>query len=423
MTESRAREETAEHLGCHGFDAERARADFPALRQSVHGNPLVYLDNAATTQKPEAVLSALDSYYRRDNANVHRGVHTLSERATRTYEGTREVVRAFMNAAEEREIVFTRGATEAINLVARSWGGRHVSEGDEVLITAMEHHANIVPWQMLCEEKGARLVVAPITDSGDLPLDDFERLLSDRTRIVAFPHVSNVLGTVNPARALVELAHAHGIPVLVDAAQSVSHMGVDVRELDAEFVVFSAHKVYGPTGVGVLYGKADVLEGMPPWQGGGDMIRFVSFERTTYNDIPYRFEAGTPHIAGVIGMGAALRYLMAMDRAAVAAHEDHLLAAMESAMADIPGLRILGKPRRRAGAISFTMEAAHPHDIATILDRHGVAVRAGHHCAQPLMRRFGVPATARASLALYNDSDDVDALVKGLHAVREVFGT
>lgn len=401
---------------------ERAREDFPALRQSVHGHPLVYLDNAATTQKPEAVLKALDRYYREDNANVHRGVHTLSERATRQYEGARGTVRRFLNAAEDREIIFTRGATEAINLVAQTFGRQRVGEGDAVLITAMEHHANIVPWQMLCEEKGARLMVAPISDEGEVLLDEYEALLTDRTRIVAFPHVSNVLGTVNPARRMIEMAHAKGIPVLLDAAQSVPHMPVDMRALDADFAVFSGHKVYAPTGIGALYGKAEHLEAMPPWQGGGDMIRYVSFERTTYNDIPNRFEAGTPHIAGAIGLAAALEYLEALGRDRVEAHEELLLAYAEEAMRSVPGLRILADPTHRAGALSFTMDCAHPHDIATVLDTHGVAVRAGHHCAQPLMRRYGVPATARASLAVYNTPEDVDALIGALHGVREVFG-
>jgi len=355
-TRADTRVETARHEArSPALLVRRVREDFPALSLTVHGHPLVYLDNAATTQKPQAVLSAIDRYYREENANVHRGVHTLSDRATRAYEGARGTVRRFLNAAEEREIVFTRGTTEAINLVAQSYGRRHVGEGDEVLITAMEHHANIVPWQMLCEEKGARLVVAPVTDHGELPLEEFEALLSDRTRIVSVTHVSNVLGTVNPVRQMIEMAHARGIPVMVDGAQAVQHTSVDVRALDADFYTFSGHKVYGPTGIGVLYGKADVLDAMPPWQGGGDMIRYVSFEKTTYNDIPHRFEAGTPHIAGAAGLAAALDYLEGLGRSQVAAHEDVLLAYTEEAIASVPGLRILGEPTHRAGAVSFTI--------------------------------------------------------------------
>jgi cysteine desulfurase/selenocysteine lyase len=404
------------------LDMRLVRADFPALRQSVHGKPLVYLDNAATTQKPEQVMAAMYKYYSEDNANVHRGAHTLSERATRAYEGARGIVARFLGAAEDREIIFTRGATEAINLVAQTYGRRHVGAGDEVVVTEMEHHSNIVPWQILCEEKGARLAVAPVNDAGELVLEKFEALLNDRTRIVAVTHVSNALGTVNPIRTIVDMAHARGIPVLVDGAQAVPHLPVDVRALDADWYVFSGHKVYGPTGIGALYGKADVLGAMPPWQGGGDMIRSVSFDGTTYNDIPYRFEAGTPHIAGAVGLGAALEYVEGLGRARVEAHESDLLAYADEALDTVPGLRRIGTATDRAGAVSFVLADIHPHDIATVLDTKGIAIRAGHHCAQPVMKRFGVPATARASFACYNTREDVDALVAGLNSAREVFG-
>ncbi len=404
------------------FDVQRVRDDFPILRQKVRGKPLVYLDNAATAQKPRAVLDALQHYYAADNANVHRGVHLLSERATQEYEDARARIKGFLNAADDREIIFVRGATEAINLVAQTYGRKNVREGDEILITAMEHHSNIVPWQMLCEEKGAKLRVAPINDDGELLLDEFEKLLTPRTRIVSVVHISNSLGTVNPVKRIVELAHAHGAPVLVDGAQSAPHLPIDVRELGCDFFTFSGHKLFGPTGVGVLYGREALLEAMPPYQGGGDMIRTVSFEKTTYNSLPYKFEAGTPHIAGGVGLGAAVDYLQALDWEAVAAHEHDLLTYAIAALSEIPGLRLIGTAREKAAVISFTLEGIHPHDIGTILDQEGVAIRTGHHCTQPLMDRLGVPATARASFAFYNTREEIDALVRGIYKVREVFG-
>lgn len=401
-------------------DFAALRKDFPLLDRQVHGKPLVYLDNAATTQKPECVLAALERYYRHSNANVHRGVHALSEEATAAFEGARETVRRFLNAREAREIVFVRGTTEAINLVAQTFGQR-LRPGDEVLITAMEHHSNIVPWQLACAASGAQLRVAPVNDEGDVRLPEFERLLGERTRIVAVTHVSNALGTVNPLRWMIELAHARGVPVLVDGAQSVAHFPMDVQALDCDFFAFSGHKVYGPTGIGVLYGKADGLEALPPWQGGGEMIRQVTFAKTTYAEIPHKFEAGTPDMAGAVGLAAALDYLEGIGREALAEHERGLLALAEEALADIAGLRIIGTAKEKAGLVSFVMEGVHPHDIGTILDREGVAVRTGHHCAMPVMERLGVPATVRASFALYNTPQDVESLLRGLHKVKEVF--
>jgi cysteine desulfurase/selenocysteine lyase len=404
------------------LDVERLREDFPVLKQKVHGKRLVYLDNAATTQKPRVVIDALVRFYQEYNSNVHRGVHLLSERATEAYEKARGKVQRFLGAASEKEIAFVRGTTEAINLVAQAYGRRHVGPGDEVLITAMEHHSNIVPWQMLCEEKGARLRVVPISDAGELLLDEYEKLLTPRTKLVAAVYVSNALGTVNPVRRLIELAHAAGVPVLLDAAQAVPHLPLDVRELDCDFLAFSGHKVYGPTGFGILYGKARLLEAMPPYQGGGDMIRSVTFEKTLYNSLPYKFEAGTPHVEGAIGLGVALDYLTGVGLEAVAAHEQELLAYATEALARTPGVRLIGTARERAGAVSFVVEGVHPHDIGTVLDQEGVAVRTGHHCAQPVMDRFGVPATVRASLALYNVREEIDALVRGLLKVKEMFG-
>jgi cysteine desulfurase/selenocysteine lyase len=412
---------TARTGAAAAFDVGRVRDDFPILRQQVRGKPLVYLDNAATAQKPRAVLDALARYYTQDNSNVHRGVHLLSERATRAYEGSRVKVKRFLNAADVHEIVFTSGATEGINLVAQSYGRANLHPGDEILISAMEHHSNIVPWQLLCQQTGAVLRVVPINDAGELLVEEYEKLLGPKTKIVALAHVSNALGTVNPVRALVGMAHRRGVPVLVDGAQAVPHLPVDVRELDCDFFVFSSHKVYGPTGHGVLYGKAALLGAMPPWQAGGDMINSVTFEKTTYNALPYKFEAGTPHIAGAIGLGAALDYLDGLGLDAVAAHEDELLAYATEALALVPGVRLIGTAREKAGVISFILEGVHAHDVGTILDQEGVAIRTGHHCAQPVMDRFGVPATARASLALYNTRDDVDALAAGLHKVKEMF--
>ncbi len=404
-----------------GFDAERMRRDFPALRQTVHGKPLVYLDNAATSQKPQAVIDTLVAYYQRQNSNIHRGIHFLSEEATQAYEGARAKVRGFLNAAEDREIVFVRGTTEAINLVAASFGRAFVRPGDEIVVTAMEHHSNIVPWQLLGEQNGARLRVAPINDEGDLLLDELEPMLTAKTRLVAVTHVSNALGTVNPIRQIVQIAHRHGIPVLVDGAQAVPHMRVDVRDLDCDFYAFSSHKLFGPTGVGVLYGKARWLEKMPPYQGGGSMISLVTFEKTHYAEIPQKFEAGTPDIAGAIGLGAAIDYLNGLDLDAATVHEQGLLAYGTEALQSVPGLRLIGSARHRAGVLSFVLDGVHPHDIGTILDREGVAIRAGHHCAMPVMQRFGVPATARASLAFYNTREDVDALVRAIHKVKGVF--
>jgi cysteine desulfurase/selenocysteine lyase len=382
----------------------------------------VYLDSAATTQKPQAVIDALVHYYTHDNANVHRGVHALSERATRAYEGARERVRRFLNARDTKEVIFVRGCTEAINLVAQTFGRSKVGAGDEVLITAMEHHSNIVPWQMLCQQQGATLKVVPVDERGDLRLEEVEKLLTPRTRLFALTHVSNALGTVNPVRELVRQAHLRGVPVLVDGAQAVPHFPVDVQALDCDFYTFSGHKAFGPTGIGVLYGKAALLEAMPPWQGGGDMILTVTMEKTVYNRLPYRFEAGTPDIAGAVGLGAALEYLERVGMEAIWAHDRELLEYGARALESVPGVKLLGRGRERSGVLSFVMEDVHAHDIGTILDREGIAVRAGHHCAQPLLSCFGVVATARASLALYNTREDVDALVRGLHKVREVFG-
>jgi cysteine desulfurase/selenocysteine lyase len=402
------------------FDPERARKDFPILSQKVHGKPLVFLDSAASAQKPQSVIDAISRFYAVDYANIHRGVYELSVRATEAVEDARRKV-ARLLGADPQEIVFVRNATEAINLVAASYGREHVREGDEVLITHMEHHANIVPWQRLCEERGATLRVAPIDDRGQLILEEFEALLTPRTRIAAVTHVSNALGTVNPVEEIVRLAQARDIPVLVDGAQAVPHGRVDVRELDCDFYAFSGHKLFGPSGIGVLYGKAARLAAMPPYMGGGEMILSVSFEKTIYKEPPYRFEAGTPDIAGAVGLGAAIDYLEAQDLEAIAAYERELLAYTDEALASIPGIRLIGTAEHKASAISFVMDGVHPHDIGTILDREGIALRTGHHCAQPVMQRFGIPATARASLALYNTRADADALVSALHEVREVF--
>jgi cysteine desulfurase / selenocysteine lyase len=413
---------TAPTLAQAPLDVERVRRDFPALHQQVHGRPLVYLDNAATSLKPQAVIDAVTNVYARDCANIHRGVHLLSQRATEAYEGVREVVRAFLNARSTEEIVFVRGTTEAINLVAQSYVRPRVGEGSEILITTLEHHSNIVPWQMVCEQTGARLVVVPITDEGEVRIEDVAARVSERTVLVAVAHVSNALGTVLPVRDIVKVAHAHGAAVLLDGAQAVPHMAVDVEALGCDFYAFSGHKVYGPTGAGVLYGRRELLEEMPPYQGGGDMIRSVSFERTEFADLPSKLEAGTPDIAGVIGMGAALGYLSGLGLEAVAAHERDLLAYGTEALSSIGGLRLVGTAPRKASVLSFVMNDVHPHDIGTIVDSEGVAIRTGHHCAQPVMDRFGVPATARASMGLYNTREDMDALVRALGKVKELFG-
>ena len=404
------------------LDVQSIREDFPVLKQMVHGKPLVYLDNAATSQKPRAVIEAISRFYSEDCANVHRGVHLLSQRATDEYEQGRAKAQRFLGAAQSREILFVRGTTEAINLVASSFGRKFVKADDEILITAMEHHSNIVPWQLLCEERGAKLVVGPINDAGELLLDEFEKLLSDRTRLVAVSHVSNALGTVNPIAEIIQMAHRHNAPVLIDGAQAVPHCPVNVQELDCDFYAFSGHKLYGPTGVGVLYGKARWLEQMPPYQGGGDMIRAVTFEKSTYNTIPYKFEAGTPHIAGGIGLGAAIDYVQNLGLDRIAAYERELLDYATRRVEAIPGVRVVGTAREKAGVLSFVMDVAHPHDIGTILDREGIAVRAGHHCAMPVMDRFGIAGTARASFAFYNTMEEVDALVRGIEKVREVLG-
>jgi cysteine desulfurase/selenocysteine lyase len=403
------------------LDPARVRAEFPILGRTVHGKPLVYLDSAATSQKPRAVIDAISRYYEESNANVHRGVHHLSERATRAYDDARATVARFIGARDPREIVFVRGTTEAVNLVAQTFGRSSVGPGDEVLVSELEHHSNIVPWQMLCEERGATVRPVPITAEGDLDLEALDRLLGPRAKLLAVTQVSNALGTVTPTAEIVRRAKARGVAVLVDGAQGLPHLGVDVAALGADFYAFSGHKVYGPTGIGVLWGRRELLEAMPPWQGGGDMIRTVSFERTTYNVLPHKFEAGTPHIAGAIGLAAALDWLSRVGPAAAAAHERALLAYAVDALRSVPDVRIVGEPRERAGAVSFLVGDVHPHDVGTVLDRSGVAVRAGHHCAQPLMRRLGVHATARASFGVYNLREDVDALVRGIQAVREVF--
>ncbi|NNF52717.1 MAG: cysteine desulfurase [Gammaproteobacteria bacterium] len=402
-------------------DFGRLRADFPTLNQRVNGHPLCYLDNAATTQKPESVISAVANYYRKNNANVHRGVHTLSERATADYEGAREKLRQFIGAESTREIVFTRGTTEAINLVAQAYLRPLVSSGDEVLITGLEHHSNIVPWQMVCEQTGASLKVAALDENGEVRLDEFHRLLSDKTRFVAVSHVSNALGTVNPVGEMIEAAKTRGVPILLDGAQALPHMHVDVRDLDCDFYALSSHKMFGPTGIGALYGKASLLEAMPPYQGGGDMISMVSFEETRYNDLPYKFEAGTPNIAGAIGLGAAIDYLNAIGMTQILNHEKAMVAAALDGLSTIPGLRLIGRPRERAGAISFVIDGIHPHDIGTIVDADGVAIRTGHHCAMPVMQHFGLPATARASFAFYNNEADIERLLRALEHCRNVF--
>jgi cysteine desulfurase/selenocysteine lyase len=405
-----------------GIDIDRIRQDFPALHQDIYGKPLVYLDSAATTLKPQAVIDTVMRYYALENSNIHRGVHYLSEKATKAYEDARERVRRFINAKETKEIIVVRGTTEGVNLVAQSYGRTFLKEGDEIVISAMEHHSNIVPWQMLCEQTGAVLRVVPINDDGELMMDEYERMLNERTKLVAMVHVSNALGTINPAKRIVDLAHDRGIPVLLDGAQAVAHMKVDVQDLDCDFYLFSGHKLFGPTGIGILYGKRALLEKMPPYQGGGDMIAAVTFEKTTYNQLPYKFEAGTPHIAGLIGLGTAIDYVESIGLDAIAAYEHELLEYATARLSEIPGLRIIGTAREKAGVVAFVLDGVHPHDVGTILDREGVAIRAGHHCAMPVMNRFCVPATARASLAFYNTREEIDRLVAAIGKVQEVFG-
>ena len=403
------------------LDVRKIRQDFPILKQKVHGKPLVYLDNGATSQKPQIVIDALSRYYAAENSNIHRGVHSLSERATEAYEGARQKLKLFVNARSEQEVIFVRGTTEAINLVAQSYGRSFLKEGDEIIVSALEHHSNIVPWQMLCGQTGARLRVIPMNHDGELILAEYRRLLNEKTKFLSVTHVSNALGTVVPVREITKLAHERGVPVLVDGAQAVPHFKVDVQELGCDFYAFSGHKLFGPTGVGILYGRAELLEAMPPYQGGGDMISLVTFEKTHYNVLPYKFEAGTPHISGGIGLGAAIDYLNGLDWRQVLAHENDLLAYATAALSEIGGLRIIGTAKEKAGVISFVFDQIHAHDLGTILDQEGVAVRAGHHCAMPVMQRFGVPATTRASFALYNTREEVDVLVRGIHRALKVF--
>ncbi len=403
------------------FDVERIREDFPILQRLVHGKPLVYLDNAATTQKPRPVLETLERYYAHGNANIHRGVYLLSEEATAAYDAARKKVQAFINARDCCEVVFTRNSTESINLVAQSYGRQNLGPGDEIVITHMEHHSNIVPWQLLCEQVHARLRVAPIDDRGELMMDEFEKLIGPRTKLVAVVQLSNSLGTINPVEKIVQVAHERGIPVLVDGSQAAYHMPVDVQALDCDFYVMTGHKLYGPTGIGVLYGREALLESMPPYQGGGDMIRSVTFEKTTYADLPNKFEAGTPHIAGAIGLGAAVDYITGIGFAGITAHETDLLEYGTAALREVPGLRMIGTAPHKASILAFVLKGAHPHDVGTIVDMQGVSIRTGHHCTQPVMERFGVPATARASVAMYNTRDEIDQLVSALHHVRETF--
>ena len=404
----------------HTFDVERIRTEFPALQQKVHGKPLVYLDNAATTQKPNSVIEAIERYYYLDNANVHRGVHELSERATDAYEGARETIRSFLGADSVKEIIYTSGTTEAINLVAYSWARSNIKAGDAILITEMEHHSNIVPWQLLCQQTGAVLKVAPINDRGELILEEFERLLAPNTKFVAMVHVSNALGTISPVKQMIRMAHSVGAVTLVDAAQAAPHIALDVKDLDCDFLAISSHKIYGPTGIGVLYGKEKLLEKMPPFQAGGDMIDYVSFDKTTFNKLPYKFEAGTPHIAGAIGFCAALQYVQDLGLGVISAHERGILQYATQRILEIPGVRIIGSAALKCGVLSFTLEDAHPSDIGTILNYHGVAIRTGHHCAMPVMQHFKVPGTARASFALYNNRDDVDVFIAALKKAKDM---
>lgn len=403
------------------LDIEQIRADFPILSQQVHGKPLVYLDNAATTQKPNQVIETIDQYYRQYNSNIHRGVHTLSERGTAAYEKARLTIRDFINASSEKEIILLSGATEAINLVAQSYGRSRLSEGDEIIISQMEHHSNIVPWQIVAEQTGANLKVIPINDAGELIMDEYRKLLTDKTRLVAVGHISNALGSINPIKEIIDLAHEYGALALVDGAQAVPHTVVDVQALDCDFYAFSGHKLFGPTGTGVLYGKQTLLEDMPPYQAGGDMIKMVSFEKTIYNDLPYKFEAGTPHISGVIGLGAAIEYVNNIGMQAIAAYEHELLDYATEALTTIKGLRIIGTAANKVSVLSFIMDNIHPHDLGTILDHAGIAIRTGHHCAMPVMQHFQIPATARASMAFYNTKQEIDCLVQGIEYAKKVF--
>lgn len=404
------------------YDLEKIRNDFPILKTIVHGKPLVYLDNAATTQKPQYVIDKTNNYYKKYNANIHRGVHALSQEATKEFESARIIVKNFINALGKNEIIFTRGTTESINLVASSYGRKNIKAGDEIIISTMEHHSNIVPWQMLCEEKDAKLKIIPVNDEGEIIFEEFEKLICERTKFISVVYASNSLGTVNPVKNIIDLAHQYDIPVMLDAAQAVNHLKIDVQELDCDFLAFSGHKLYGPTGIGVLYGKVNHLESMPPYQGGGDMISKVTFEHTTYNELPHKFEAGTPDIVGAIGLGAAIEYIEKIGLGNIARHENLLLEYATNAVKDLSGLRILGTAKEKIGVLSFHFENVHPHDVGTFLDFEGVAIRTGHHCTQPLMRRFNVPATSRASFGMYNTKEEVDVLVNGLKKILEVFG-
>ncbi|MBI5660665.1 MAG: cysteine desulfurase [Ignavibacterium album] len=404
------------------YDVNRIREDFPILKQIVHGKPLVYLDNAATTQKPLQVLKELEKYYYTMNANIHRGVHALSQEATEAYEGSRIKIKKFINALGKNEIIFTRGTTESINLVAQSYGRKNFSEGDEVIITHMEHHSNIVPWQMICEERKAKLRVIPIDENGELVFEEFEKMLNKKTKFVSVVYASNSLGTVNPVKKIIDLAHSFNVPVLIDAAQAVNHLKIDVQELDCDFLAFSGHKLYGPTGIGILYGKVNHLDSMPPYQGGGDMISKVTFEKTLYNELPYKFEAGTPNIAGAIGLGAAIDYVEKIGIENIARHENNLLEYATEKISELKGLRIIGTSKNKISVLSFVLENVHPHDVGTFLDFEGVAIRTGHHCTQPIMDRYGIPATSRASFGMYNTFDEIDVLVNGLKKILEVFG-
>ncbi|NWF51039.1 MAG: cysteine desulfurase [Ignavibacteriaceae bacterium] len=404
------------------YNVEKIRKDFPILQTFVHGKPLVYLDNAATTQKPRFVIDRINHYYEKINANIHRGVHALSQEATEEFESARIIIKNFINALGKNEIIFTRGTTESINLVASTFGKINVHEGDEIIISHMEHHSNIVPWQMLCKEKNAVLKVIPVNDSGELITEEFVKLISPRTKFISVVYASNSLGTVNPVKTIIDIAHQNGIPVLIDAAQAINHIPIDVQELDCDFLAFSGHKIYGPTGIGILYGKINHLEAMPPYMGGGDMISKVTFEETTYNELPHKFEAGTPDIAGAIGLGAAIEYVKKIGLDNIAAHENELLMTATESISDLKGLRIIGTSKNKIGVLSFHLENIHPHDVGTFLDFEGVAIRTGHHCTQPLMKRFGVPATSRASFGLYNTKEEVSILVNGLKKILEVFG-
>lgn len=414
--------DAAVNINNRTYDVEKIRSDFPILKTKVHGKQLVYLDNAATTQKPLYVIDKTNNYYNKYNANIHRGVHALSQEATEEFESARIIIKNFINALGKNEIIFTRGTTESINLVASSYGRKNIKEGDEIIISTMEHHSNIVPWQMLCAEKKAKLKVIPINDQGEIIFEEYEKLISEKTKFVSVVYASNSLGTVNPVRKIINLAHSYNIPVMLDAAQAVNHIKIDVQELDCDFLAFSGHKLYGPTGIGILYGKVNYLDGMPPYQGGGDMISKVTFEETTYNELPHKFEAGTPDIAGAIGLGAAVEYVQNIGLENIAHYENQLLNYATNAVSDLQGLRIIGTAKEKISVLSFHLENVHPHDVGTFLDFEGIAIRTGHHCTQPLMRRFNIPATSRASFGLYNTKEEVDVLVRGLTKILEVFG-